>query len=278
MSATVGITAGRRAEEQATLLERAGLRVLIGPAMGTALVTEAGPLRAITGALIAQPPDYLVADTGIGIRSWLAAAAGWGCETELVTALGSARIACRGPKAQGALRSGGLPLWWRAPGEQLAEVRDHLLAQDLSGARVAVQLHGEDEPAFVGALEGAGAEVVEVPVYRWTVPDDRRPALDLVQRTCDGEVDAVTFTSAPAVHGLFSLARAAELGDALVDACNGGVLVACVGPVCGAAATEEGVIGPRWPGHWRLGSLVRLVVDELSSRSGSTAPPPSAAG
>ena len=82
MSATVGVTAGRRAEEQATLLERAGLRVLIGPAMGTAMVTESGPLRDITTALIARPPDYVVADTGIGIRSWLAAAAGWGCEAE----------------------------------------------------------------------------------------------------------------------------------------------------------------------------------------------------
>jgi uroporphyrinogen-III synthase len=143
---------------------------------------------------------------------------------------------------------------------------------------VAVQLHGEDEPELVAALVAAGAEVVEVPVYRWTVPEDRRPALDLVRRTCDGEVDAVTFTSAPAVHGLFALARAAELGDALVEACNAGVLVACVGPVCGAAATQEGVVDPRWPEHWRLGSLVRLVVDELSWRSGSTAPRPSAAG
>ena len=141
-----------------------------------------------------------------------------------------------------------------------------------------MQLHGEEEPAFVAALEGAGAEVVEVPVYRWTVPDDRRPALDLARRTCDGEVDALTFTSAPAVHGLFALARATDLGDALVDACNAGVLVACVGPVCGAAATEVGVVDPRWPEHWRLGSLVRLVVDELSSRNGSTAPRPSAAG
>ncbi len=265
MTALVGVTAGRRTEEQATLLERAGLRVLIGPSMGTALVTEAGPLRDITEVLIAHPPDYLVADTGIGIRSWLAAAAGWGTEEQLNAALQQARIACRGPKAQGALRSANLTIWWRAPGEQLAEVRDRLLGEDLAQKRVAVQLHGEDEPAFIGALQAAGAEVIEVPVYRWTAPDDRRPALDLVRRTCEGELDAVTFTSAPAVHGLFALARAAELGGALLDACNGGVLVACVGPVCSAAATEEGVVDPRWPEHWRLGSMVRLVVDELSS-------------
>ena len=263
MTAMVGVTAGRRAEEQALLLERAGLRVLIGPAMGTALVTESGPLRDVTAELIAVPPDYVVADTGIGIRSWLAAADGWGCADALTDVLARSRIACRGPKAQGALRSAALPIWWRAPGEQLAEVRDRLLAEDLVGMRVAVQLHGEDEPDFLGALRAAGAAVVEVPVYRWTVPDDRRPALDLVRRTCDGEVDALTFTAAPAVHGLFELARAADLGDALLGACNAGLLVACVGPVCGAAATREGVLDPRWPEHWRLGSMVRLVVDAL---------------
>jgi uroporphyrinogen-III synthase len=239
VTATVGVTAGRRAEEQALMFERAGLRVVIGPAMGTLLVTESGALREVTAALVARPPDYLIADTGIGIRSWIAAADGWGWREQLVDALQRARIACRGPKSR-------------------------LLAEDLTGARVAVQLHGEDEPALIGSLTSAGADIVEVPVYRWTVPDDRRPALELIAKACEGTLEAITFTSAPAVHGLFDLARADGSGDALLDACNGRVLVACVGPVCGAAATEEGIAAPRWPDHWRLGSMVRLVVDALS--------------
>jgi uroporphyrinogen-III synthase len=273
MTATVGVTAGRRADEQALLLERAGLRVVIGPAMGTALATEEGPLREVTAGLIARPPDFLIADTGIGIRSWVSAADGWGERDALLGALGLARIACRGPKAQGALRSAGLPIWWQAPGEQLAEVRERVLREPLAGRRVAVQLHGEDEPALVGALERAGAEVIEVPVYRWTVPQDRRPALDLITRTCEGGIDALTFTAAPAVHGLFDLARAAGSADALLDACNTRVLVACVGPVCGAAATAEGVAQPRWPEHWRLGALVKMVAEALSY-TGSTGPRP----
>jgi uroporphyrinogen-III synthase len=150
MTATVGVTAGRRAEEQALLLERAGLRAVIGPAMATALATEDGALRSVTDDVIGRPPAYLVADTGIGIRSWLAAAEGWGRRDALVGALSRSRIACRGPKAQGALRSAGLPIWWQAPGEQLAEVQARLLDEPLSGARVAVQLHGEDEPRFIG--------------------------------------------------------------------------------------------------------------------------------
>jgi uroporphyrinogen-III synthase len=112
-----------------------------------------------------------------------------------------------------------------------------------------------------------------VPVYRWTVPEDRRPALDLITMACEGGIDALTFTAAPAVHGLFGLARTAGTADALLDACNTGVLVACVGPVCAAAASAEGVASPRWPEHWRLGAMVKMVADALSNggtgRSGS---------
>jgi len=62
--------------------------------------------------LSAHPPDLVVATTGIGLRGWIAAADGWGIATELTTALGTARIVSRGPKATGALRAAGLPEEW----------------------------------------------------------------------------------------------------------------------------------------------------------------------
>ena len=39
-----------------------------------------------------------------------------------------------------------------------------------------MQLHGEPLPDVVEALDVAGAEVVEVPVYRWVPPADIAPA------------------------------------------------------------------------------------------------------
>jgi uroporphyrinogen-III synthase len=263
--ATVGVTADRRADDQALMLERLGLRVIRGPALATELYPDGDALRATTVDLIAHPPDYVVADTGIGIRTWLSAAESWGLKAELLAALAQARIAARGPKAVGALRSAGLEVWWRAPSEQLAAVVDHPVALPLAGTRVAVQLHGEDEPATLGRLEGAGAEAVPVPVYQWNVPPDG-PALDLVRRTIAGEVDAITFTSAPAVRNLVGVARRAGVGGDFIDALNGGVLVACVGPVCAEAARTEGIADPMFPEHWRLPSLVALVGDELGRR------------
>jgi uroporphyrinogen-III synthase len=267
---TVGVTADRRSDEQALLFERLGIRTVIGSALATVMTTDDGELRAVTDALIAAPPDDLVADTGIGIRSWLEAARSWGLGDELLAALAASRILARGPKALGALRSAGLPVAWRASSEQLSEVIDHLTSGNLTGRRVALQLHGEEEASTRARLRDAGAEVIAVPVYRWAVPADQDPALRLIGQVCEGAVDAVTFTAAPAVHNLMALARGIGAGDQLLAALNGPVLVGCVGPVCAAAAREEGIADPVFPEYYRLGALVRFVAEELARRSERT--------
>lgn len=263
---TVGVTADRRAEEQALMLSRLGLQVVHGPAIRTLPMADDVKLRAVTEELIAVPPDYVVANTGLGIRSWLGMAASWGLESDLRGALGRARIAARGPKAAGAIQIAGLDVWWRARTEQLASVAERLLEEPLAGRRVAVQLHGDDRQGITGVLAAAGAEVVEVPVYRWTLPDDTRPAQQLVELCCAHRVDAVTFTAGPAVENFVELAAATGRRHELLSALNGAVLVACVGPVCAGVAMDVGIRQPLTPEHWRLGSLVRLVADQLRRR------------
>jgi uroporphyrinogen-III synthase len=260
---TVGVTADRRAEEQELLFRRHGIDVIRASAMGTVLETDDGTLRATSDKLLADPPRFLIADTGIGMRSWFAAV------PELPAALATAgtRIAVRGPKAQGAVRSAGLEAWWRAPTEQLATVVDHVLAHASPGDRIALQLHGEDEGPTIARLEAAGTEVIPVPVYRWTGPADPDAVVALVEAAVSGDLAAVTFTSAPAVHNLMSLARRAGLESGLVEAFDSTVLAACIGPVCAQAGTEEGVGRMIVPEHWRLGSMVSLVVAELAGRS-----------
>src|SRR5690349_3080454 len=84
---TVGITADRRAAEQAELLRRRGARVLDGPTIATAYLGSDERLRRATEQVIAAPPDVLVITTGIGIRAWIAAAQSWGLDHALLVAL-----------------------------------------------------------------------------------------------------------------------------------------------------------------------------------------------
>jgi uroporphyrinogen-III synthase len=198
---------------------------------------------------------------------WLEAAAGWGAGEALAGALGGARIVARGAKAASALRGAGFDVWWRAPDERMDQVVARLAEEPLDGSRVAVQLfEPTDHPSTAAITELAG-EVVEVPVYRWLLPVDQSPALALIDRAVDGRLDAVTFTSQPAVRHLFRIAEGAGLGERLRAAFADGLLAACVGPVCAEAALEEGITDPVWPDPNRLTMMVRQVTELLAGRA-----------
>jgi uroporphyrinogen-III synthase len=255
---TVGVTAARRAEELGNLLERRGATVMYAPTLRIVPLPDDAELAAGTEALIAAPPDVVVATTGVGFRGWLEAAEGWGLGEKLLVALGAATVLCRGPKARGAVRAAGLVDAWSPASESSAEVLEHLLAAGPRGKRIAVQLHGEPLAGFVAALRSAGAEVIEVPVYRWEAPVDLGPVDRLIDATLAGTVDVVTFTSAPAAAGL--LARAGERGaaEALASARRGPVLALCVGPVT-AAPLRARDIPTVQPERSRLGAMVRAL-------------------
>jgi uroporphyrinogen-III synthase len=261
----VGVTAARRREELAGLLSRRGARVVCAPAIRIVPLVDDTELLAATRACLAAPLDAVVATTGIGFRGWLEVADGWGLGERLVAHLRGARLLARGPKARGAIRAAGLVDAWSPPSESSSEVLDHLLGQTLAGRRIAVQLHGEPLPDFVETLRAADADVVEVPVYRWAPPADLAPLHRLVDLAVDGQVDAVTFTSAPAVASLLRAARDRDREPALLAAFRADVLPACVGPVT-AGPLERAGVRTLQPERARLGSLVRAVVEALPAR------------
>jgi uroporphyrinogen-III synthase len=259
----VGITADRRADEQADLLRRRGASVFHGPVIETRPLVPDDALHAATRAVLDDPPDYVIANTGIGVRGWFTAAETWGWDGELVAVLTAAKVVARGPKAAGALHAFGIDVWWRAPDASLAEVTDRLLEQPIAGRRVAFQRHGATDDCVAADLRAAGADVVEVPVYRWTLPESRDRPHALVDRVCSGDVDAVTFTSAPAVDNLFAIAADRGREHEVRTALNGRVVTAVVGPFCAAAARDRGLEAPVEPRAARLGSMVRSLTERL---------------
>jgi uroporphyrinogen-III synthase len=260
----IGVTAERRADVQADRFRKRGADVLHGPALRVFSLAEDEVLRETTLEIIGDPPDYLLASTGFGMRTWLTAAREWGLDEGLIGVLGRARVANRGAKAASANTAAGLVEWWRAPNERFEEVVQRVLEEPLAGARVVVQLHAAAQPHAAALLERAGATVLEVDAYRSSLPLDPGPARALIEAACSGELAAVTFTTAPAVHNLFALARQIERDGALREAFNGSVVAACVGPVCAEGALEEGVAEPLVPTRPRLVPLVVALTDRLS--------------
>jgi uroporphyrinogen-III synthase len=262
---TVAVTSGRRHEELVGLLERRGARVVSAPAVRVRPLDDDTELLATTKACITEPPSVVVVSTGVGFRGWMEAADGWGLGESLRGVLSQGEIFARGPKASGAIRAAGLRESWQPVSESLREVLDHLRARDISGVRIAVQLHGDPEPELVDGLRAAGADVVAVPVYQWSPPEDPAPLWRLIDLVATRNVDAVTFTSKPAAESLLHAADRAGRREAVVAAFRGDVVPACVGPVTAEPLERLGVRTLQ-PERQRLGALVRVIAEELPGR------------
>ncbi|HSV64833.1 MAG TPA: uroporphyrinogen-III synthase [Mycobacteriales bacterium] len=263
---TIAITADRRREELATLLERRGARIVQVPAVRIVPLADDAAVLAATQSCVDNHLDDVVVTTGIGFRSWLEAARSWDYAEPLLDRLAAARVLTRGPKATGAVRAAGLAEGWSAATETVEEMREYLAGQDLTGRRIAVQLHGGTLPEFCQALRAAGADVIEVPVYRWLPPADPEPLRRLVEQIANQQVDAVAFTSAPAVMNLLYQAERDGRHGALVEALRGPVLAACVGPVCAEPLGRLGVSSLQ-PDRGRIGSLARAITAALPHRA-----------
>jgi uroporphyrinogen-III synthase len=264
---TVGVTAARRADELGVLLERRGANVVYGPAIRIVPLADDTELLAATRSVLARPVDVVVATTGIGFRGWVEAAEGWGLGADLLAALAGTTVYTRGPKAKGAVRAAGLVENWSPDSEVSPELLRHLLDTGVRGQRIAVQLHGEPRADFVAGLRAAGAEVVPVPVYRWTGPADPVPLERLLDAALGGQVDALTFTSAPAAASALAAAKRGGRLAPLVDALRTNVIAACVGEVTAGPLVKLDIPVVR-PDRARIGALVR----ELAAALPATAP------
>lgn len=260
----IGVTAERRAGEFIAALERSGAEVRHAPTITIVPLDSDPELRAGTEAVLAAPVGFTVVTTGAGFRGWLEAADGWGLRDRLLVALGGSRIYARGPKAVGAIRGAGLRESYSAESESNAELFGALVAADVGGARVAVQLHGTPLPKHTSPLVTAGATLLEVQPYRWLSPPDVRPVHDLVDAAIAGELGALAFTSAPAAANFLALARSYGRYDELLAAMRGPLVCACVGPVT-AAPLEEAGVKTLQPDRQRLGALVKLLVTTLGA-------------
>ena len=266
----IAVTSARRAEELCALLSRQGAQVCGAPAITMIALPDDGELHRNTEALIAEPPDILVAHTGIGFRGWLAAAEGWGLSNQLVTALSSARILARGPKATGALRAAGLHEEWSPQSESSTELLKYLLESGVSGMRIAVQLHGAADawdpfPEFVGGLRSVGAEVVPIRAYRWKSTPLGGAFDALVSGIARRQFDAVSFTSAPAAAAVLERGRDLDIEDQLLQALRTDVHAMCMGPVTSQPLIRTDVPTSS-PERMRLGALARHIAEELPLR------------
>lgn len=260
----IGVTSDRRSEDLIAAFERRGAEVLHAPAIRIAPAADDVQLTADTAAIIAARPDVLLATTSYGIRRWLEAADAAGLGPSLLDTLEHSRILVRGPKARGAVRAAGLDDSGMSDEETTRSLVDRVIGEGAAGITVAVQLHGFTDKKQLDRLAAAGATVLSVAPYRWQPPEDSSRVMRLVDAICTGSVDAVTFTSAPAVDALLATADEVDKLDAVLDAFATTVVAAAVGPVTAAPLRAAG-LEPLVPDRFRMGALIRAVCEHLEA-------------
>lgn len=263
LGTVIGVTADRRSDEQALLLEGTGATVMHGPTIRTLPLADHERLAGKIRELRCRPPAVVLLTTGIGARGWFSAAAAAGLDGQLRQILEAADVLARGPKAAGTAVSYGLEPRCGPDHERSSEIIEILRECYPRGVRVAVQLDGSGDMPVVDGLRAIGADVVAVRVYRWTQPVLAEPARRLIEAIADRRLDAVTFTSSPALRNLLVLAERLGTSDEVRTALGTDVTTVCVGPVCAATARSLGIEPAVVPVRARLGVMVEALTQHL---------------
>ena len=256
----------RRSREMASLVATYQGQPVAAPALREVPLESNAAALAFIDALMRGGFDVVVLLTGVGTRALLDVAATRHPREAVVAALASTRIIPRGPKPLAVMRELQLTPWVTVP--EPNTWRELLGALDAAGAtvaakRVAVQEYGKTNDELIRALEGRGAVVTRVPVYRWALPDDVEPLRRAVDAIVRGELDVAMFTTSVQVVHLMEVAEQSGQGYALRDGLRR-VVVASIGPTTTEELRNQGVEADLEASHPKMGFLVR----EAAERSG----------
>jgi len=261
---TVAILESRFGAQLAELVSKHGGRPFRAPALAEVPEVDTAALAALVGDLETRPARLAVFQTGVGTQALFKATDALGLTARLLALLERMTVAVRGPKPTGALRSRGVRIDISARDPfRTAEVLDALKPLRLSGTRAIVQRYGVSNVELEEALTARGAQVIEIATYRWSLPEDTRPLVELLDKLERREIDAVTVTNAAQVYNLFAVAEKLGRTDALRAGLNR-TLVASVGPVSTDALKKFGVAVGLEARPPKLGPLVAALDAALS--------------
>lgn len=212
--------------------------------------------------------DVLIFMTGVGTRMLIKILSTKYPLEKIVKAIQSLTVVARGPKPVKALYEHGIqaliavpePNTWH---EILETVDTHERGISIQDRTVAVQEYGVTNQDFTQALKKRGARVVQVPVYRWALPDDTGPLQQAIREMAAGKAEIAVFTSAMQIRHVIRMASETGL-EADLRAALKKMVIASIGPTTSEALRECGIASDFEPTHQKMGVLIA----ELAAEAG----------
>ena len=270
---TIAFVEARMTSEMAGLIERHGGVPYPAPVLQEVYLKDSPEVQQLVLDTCAGRIDAVTLLTGVGTQALVSTAAAMGRETEFIQSLDQLTVIARSPKPARVLRQHKIHIDVMPPEPYTtADLVNSLESWDLADKVVALQHYGGPNRPLVSHLQEKGAQVREVTLYTWGLPEDETPVLQMVDGLAAGSIDAIAFTSQPQVGNLLTIAAKAEKETALRAALGantrsasgdraGGAVVASVGPVCTRRLKEAGIPVDVEPEHPHMGSMVLALAE-----------------
>jgi uroporphyrinogen-III synthase len=261
---TVAAFESRMAAEITRLIERHGGNPLVTPALREIPLDDNSAALKFGVKLTTERVDLLILLTGVGTTALfdlLKTRFPW---SSIAAALKQTALVARGPKPVAALKAFGLqptltvpePNTWIEVVSTLDEYRP------VKGLRVAVQEYGTSNPDLLEALQQRGAEIFQVPIYRWALPENLEPLRQALDEVIAGKVPVLLITNAAQVdHVMEVLGKDGKLEP--FRAALKKMVVASIGPTA-----SERLRHYEWPidlepSHPKMGILVKETSEQI---------------
>ena len=255
---TVAAFESRMAAEITRLIERHGGIPLVTPALREIPLDDNSAALKFGAQLTTERVDMFILLTGVGTTALfdlLKTRYPW---SSILEALKQTVLVARGPKPVAALRAFGLqptltvpePNTWVDLISMLDEYRP------VKGLRIAVQEYGASNPDLLKALNQRGAEVFQVPIYRWALPEDLGPLRQMLNNIIDGKVSVLLVTNAAQVDHVMQVLEKGGQVELFRTALKK-MVVASIGPTASERLRQHEWPIDLEPSHPKMGVLVK---------------------
>ena len=266
--ATVVSFESRLAEAMTESIRRNGGQPISAPSLREIPLTENHEAFSFAEKLFAGKIDVHICMTGVGTRILLVALSTRYDRQKIVEALSRLTIVARGPKPVRVLKENAIPITITVPEPNTWREIVHALDQShrslpLQGKTVVVQEYGISNERLILALKERGANVLQLPVYRWSLPEETAPLLQAIQQIIEGKVQIALFTNAAQADHLLRFASGEGLEQPLRDALRH-MVIASIGPTTSEALHEHGLASDFEPSHPKMGILVSEVAEQAA--------------
>lgn len=224
----------RQAEIMCSAVEKRGGIAISAPSVQELPLTENPEAFAFAEKLLAGQIDAVIFMTGVGTRHLMNVLGEKYPTEEIVKALQNTTNVARGPKPTVVLKEFKIPITISIPEPNTwREILETLDTSEkgitLKNATVAIQEYGVSNEILIQGLKSRGAKIIQVPVYRWALPNDTAPLRNAAKKIVAGEADFVMVTSAVQIRHLFKVAAEEGLEEKLREGFKN-VVLGSIGP------------------------------------------------